>query len=60
MALQMVSMAAVAVGGITLEVHAQDECATALPLATGVPLPFDTTVATPSANPPSDDSCPGT
>ena len=36
---------------------AQDECATAINLTSGVPAAFDTTVATPSADPPSDAQC---
>ncbi len=39
---------------------AQDECATATNVTAGVPAAFDTTTATPSANPPTDAQCAGT
>ncbi|MBU3729269.1 MAG: hypothetical protein FGM37_08500 [Phycisphaerales bacterium] len=39
---------------------AQDECATAVTVTSGAPSPFNTTTATPSANPPTDAQCTGT
>ena len=39
---------------------AQDECTSAVNVTAGVPASFDTTSATPSANPPTDELCPGT
>ena len=39
---------------------AQDECTSAVTATTGVPAPFNTTTATPSANPPTDTQCTGT
>ena len=39
---------------------AQDECTSAANVTAGVPASFDTTNATPSANPPTDALCPGT
>jgi hypothetical protein len=39
---------------------AQDECSSAVTVTAGVPAAFDTTAATPSANPPTDTQCAGT
>jgi alpha-tubulin suppressor-like RCC1 family protein len=56
----VLSLAAIAIGLIVGSAAAQDECGTAIPIVLGVPQAFDTSVATPSPNPPSDDLCPGT
>lgn len=51
---------ALAASCITAGAFAQDECAGAPSVTAGVPVAFDTTTATPSANTPTDALCAGT
>ncbi len=55
-----VAFAAACTTLIASSAQAQDECAGAAPVTAGVPSAFDTTTATPSANPPTDALCTGT
>lgn len=55
-----VAFAAACTTLIASSVYAQDECASAATVLAGVPSAFDTTAATPSANPPADTLCTGT
>ena len=55
-----VAFAAACTTLIASSVYAQDECASAATVTSGVAISFDTTSATPSANPPADTLCTGT
>jgi hypothetical protein len=54
------SVMAAGVALVTPAALAQDECTSAVTVTAGVPANFDTTTATPSADPPSDAQCAGT
>ncbi|MSR70152.1 MAG: hypothetical protein EXS17_07395 [Phycisphaerales bacterium] len=55
-----VAFAAACTTLIASSVYAQDECASAATVLAGVPIAFNTTTATPSANIPTDALCTGT